>query len=69
MSRALSLPLFRLMGHVLAVMAGEVRAFRRTLPTPWILRSFTDNLLKVSELPKLSLLDTEPMRLLLLISS
>ena len=60
--------LFRfVIGHV-ADIAGDVSAFKRTLPTPWILRSLTDNLLKVSELPRDSLLDTEPMGLLLISS-
>jgi len=66
LQREMSLFLF-VIGHV-AVIAGDVRAFRRTLPTPWILRSLTDNLLKVSELPRDSLLDTEPMGLLLISS-
>lgn len=62
-----SLSLFLLAGQV-AVMAGEVRADSRTLPTPCILRSFTDNLLNVSPLPRLSLLLTDPMGLLLMSS-
>ena len=62
-----SLSLFLVAGQA-AVMAGEVRAERRTLPTPCILRSFTDNLLKVSPLPRLSLLLTDPMGLLLMSS-
>ena len=40
--------------------AGEVSAFSRTDPTPWIFKSFTESLLKGSEFPRDSLLETEP---------
>ena len=45
--------------------AGDVSAFNNTEPTPWILRSLTESLLKVCpvSLPMDSLLETEPMGL------
>ena len=57
---------FLVAGHPVAVdTAGEVSAFNNTDPTPWILRSLTDNLLKVCpvSLPSDSLLETDPMGL------
>ena len=66
--REMSLFLLRGQVTLAAVMAGEVSAFNKTLPTPWIFRSLTDSLLNVSELPRDSLLDTDPMGLLLMSS-